>query len=361
VVAIRYAFVCIMLLVWTQAKALPVRHLILDTDSASSIQLQGACSGADGFVGSHHCNPALSGKVLGYRLVADVIAKLNEQAFNLTNRILFEKMTKEYLQDLFEENDFQSFAALLRLESIYENFSLTYVPVHAVAAFKVANPNLPEISAGAMRQSLFRVQSSAALTDKNPVFGTVRIGASVFYRDISRYEVNTDVLGVALEDENNFVKEESSSEPDMDFGMIWLPAASYLPTIGLVVRNSFGENACGHCESPTISVRHMTQTRSKVDAGYSINSRAGQFYLGLAQPFAGIMQTIDSSGHSIAIGHRLGHLQSFVSGSPMMQSFGFLFDYENYMVGIQYTNEKQENAIQLERQKDVYLYLQGSI
>src|SRR5262249_22661102 len=89
---------------------------------------------------------------------------------------------------------------------------------------------------------------------------------------------------------------------------------------------------------------------------YAVHA-VGTSILGVAVPFFGAPNpAIDALKTTIAYSFRLSKLECFLAASPLIYTFGFLFDTSVYRLGILYSDEKQDNSIQIDRQKQTYVF-----
>jgi len=83
----------------------------------------------------------------------------------------------------------------------------------------------------------------------------------------------------------------------------------------------------------------------------------GNVWVGLAGKYNGLSRSVEMATSNAMAVYRLGLLDTYVSFAPAIFSFGFMFDSNLYRVGIQYTDEKQDNRISIPRKKNSYVHL----
>lgn len=351
----RCAFISAVFSAGEVSHAAVVRNILLPTDQAFSTQMQHSCGVYILQPGPHWCNPALFPFVEDGPIKGDVAIGADHDAYETTDRLLNQPITKEFVDDLFKNNDFQAFSGLARLEAISSFISFAYIPAYAVGAYKLSNPNLPEVDAAAMKESQFRVTSGAKLLSLSSwdLYG----GAGIYLYDQTYYYIRTNALELIVRDIDALLIKERKRGVDGDVGFFLNDTTSRFPDVAVVSTNVFNSQEKEIGQEQSLSLEPNFRRKTRVHAGYSLSNNFGSYFLGGQIPFWDAFREYDRLSTSASFVYGVGRLRMFTSFSPLMSSFGFLFMSSHYHVGIQYTNEKQDNSLELRRRKNVNLFL----
>jgi hypothetical protein len=347
-------FLLCTLLIESKTYGAILRHLVLPYDSAFSLQTQGACLAAKDELDSHWCNPALFHSDTASPIKADMILSAHRDTYDTTEVLVDRPIDKPFVDSLFRNKGFRPFSGLLRIETVNRFFSLAYVPVHALGAYQLGNPSLPELSVVGVRGSNFLFTSAVELLSQSSFDLRLGFVASWFQRRV--YEVETDVLEVAVVDEKELVSEHTVRGIDLDLGLTMTSKHEYLPDFGFVIRDLFSPQSPGVEAERNIDMEPNFRSRIFYGLGYSLKSSFGSLRASAVGSAYGFGRRWDRYSSALALKYSIGRLRVFTSFSPLMRSFGFVFMHSQYHVGIQYTNDKQDNVLALRRQKNMYLY-----
>ena len=336
------------------ATAAVVRHTLLPTDSVFSVQTQHSCGTYLLQPSPHWCNPALFSFANDAPIKAELALNADQDAYDTTNRFLNEPIDKEFVDHLFKEKDFQSFSGLTRLEAMSEYLSFSYIPAYLVGVYQLTNPNLPEISAAGVRESQVRFSSGMqlALFDRWSVYGG---GTATFY-DRKLYYLHANVLQTVVQDIETLIEQDRKRGINADFGLFVKNDTGSLPSFSLVGENIFSPQSYPVGSSRALALEPNFARRIRITSGYTYNHVSGSYHLSAQMPFWDFGAEFDRLGASTAFIYGIGRLRTFLSFSPLLRSFGFAFMSQHYLVGIQYTNDKQDNSLELRRRKNVYLF-----
>jgi hypothetical protein len=329
-----------------------VKHVLLERSTPESAQMQSACATLINQT-SHFCNAGLFGPTEREGFNLDLLFKAEKKAYEVADNLLFKSLDQKYLESLFKDHDFLLYSGTARIEVLYKYFSLSYTPIHAIAALKVANPSLPELAFTGVKQSVYRLTSGYAYKDVGPLkeFG---VGASVFHYSRTIVHADTNILEIAVEPLEKIVKKKDEHGFDADVGAALKPHNAYLPDVGILVENVASEQPTN---TERLDIVPYLRRKSSIGLGYTLEHETGKYHLGLNLPFWGLYERFDRLSTSVALAYTVAYLQAFTSFSPYANSFGFLFSSLFYKVGIQYSNEKQHNVVQLKRKNNVNLFV----
>ncbi len=336
------------------APAVVVRHILLPHDSAFSVQTQHACSTYLHQPSPHWCNPALFSFANQAPIKADLALNANNDAYETTNRFLNQPIDKDFIDHLFKEKDFQSFSGLARLEAMSSYLSFSYIPAYLVGVYQLSNPNLPEVSAAGVRESQVRVTSGILLGSLGnwQVYG----GGTATLFDRKMYTIHANVLALVVQKVETLVHKNREGGLNADLGLLFKDNLDRLPAISVSAENIFATQHDRIGEDALLDLEPNFRRRLRIGSGYTFSHVTGTYHLGLHLPFWGLGSSFDRYGASVALVHGIGRLRNFVSFSPFMTAFGFVFMSPHYHIGIQYTNDKQDNSLELRRKNNVYLF-----
>lgn len=348
-------YVGLVALISERTSAAIVRHALLPHDSVFSVQTQRACGTYLLQPSPHWCNPALFPFSTEAAIKSDTALSADQDAYDTTTKFLNENIDKTFIDSLFKEQDFQSFSGLLRLEATSAYLSFSYIPVYAVGAYKLSNPNLPEVSGTALRQSEFRLTSGWKLFEGDDweVYG----GVGFDFYDRKIYYINASALDLIVRDVNSLIETTNSKGVNTDLGFYMRRNHSWLPAFSLVADDTFTPQARDLGEDRPLTLVPNYNRVVRAGAGYTYTHSSGSYYLGVQVPYWDAFKKIDRLGASAAVIYGIGRLRTFASYSPLMSAFGFLFMSSHYQVGIEYTSDKQDNSLELKRRKNVYLFV----
>jgi hypothetical protein len=334
-----------------------LRHTIREGDSAESIQTQRVCYSHTKADGLQYCLPSRHFVGSPGRLGADALIKANEDAVEISSRILNRDLDAPFLEKLFREDNFQTISGAARIDAVYDATSLTYTPLHGIGAFKISNPSLPEIFAAAMKQSVVRLTHNFLFAEwAGDDYGIFFLSPSLYWYDRTYAFLETDLVAVAVQKPSDLVDQRNSKRLDGDISFSFLSKNPFLPSLGLSVFNVASDPACESCGRRFFDLEASFERSFLVSSSLRIPHPFGTSNIGLALPIRGASPKIDKDGAAIAWRYWLSRLGAFVSYGSMSHTFGFLFGPENYQIGIQYTDEKQDTSIQRERKKHTYVF-----
>lgn len=344
----------VVIFVPRSTEAAIVRHTLTPTDSVFSVQSQQTCSTYLLQPNPHWCNPALFSFSKKSAIKADIAINADQDAYDTTNRLINQPITKEFLELLFKTKDFQSFSALIRLEALSPLLSFSFTPAYLVGAYRLSNPNLPELSVAAARESQIRVTSGTLVQDWKD--WKLHAGASLYFYDRKTYYVNANALELVVKDINTLVEAKQQKGVNSDVGIFLENMENSLPNFSIVGENIISPQLQSLHTNRNLDLEPLFRRRVRVGVGQTMTHDTGSYYLGLQTPFLDFFREFDRYETSVGLTYGIGRLRGFTSLSPLMYSFGFSFMSDYYDVGIQYTSNKQDNSLELRRSKNVYLF-----
>ena len=287
----------------------------------------------------------------------DGLVKANEVAAGIVNRLLNRDIDKLFLERLFSEDNFQSFSGAVRIEAVYGAGSLTYTPLHFIGAFKVSNPSLPEVHVAGLKQSVARLSHNLWFQDwAGSKLGTFLISPSVYHYDRVLGSLDTDLITTSTQRISDQIKTQTKKGVDVDVAFAFLSKKLFVPTLSLTVFNVAGDPSCKDCDQRFFDVQAPIRRSVLASASVRIPHPLGVSNVGVSLPYGGASLALDQNGAALAYRYWLSRLGAFASYGAMLHSFGFLFGGESYQIGIQYTDERQDQQIQQERKKQTYVF-----
>jgi hypothetical protein len=338
-------------------EAAVIRHLLGSTDSSIDFMSLHSCGAYLYQPSPHWCQPALLDLSKEGPLKADAGLSADKDAFDFVDQLLNQPVTKEFLESLFRNNSFQSFSGFGRIEALGQNYSVSFLPVYVAGGYRLSNPTLPELNATGVKSTELRVTAGHELLVSHGY--RVLGGISPFYFDSKYFDINVLALDLAVKKAEDLVQEDHVSGVDLDAGLAIVPetlkSETLQPALSFEVSNACHSSQFKEEDaSGELSLRPMTQRRYHATTGGQYRNSWGHYYLGVSALTWG--EQIDPYGQSLSLIYGIGRLRSLVSYSQLLTSFGFLFMAENHQIGIQYTSEKQINAIEIRRHKNVNLF-----
>lgn len=287
-----------------------------------------------------------------------LMTKTNDEAFEIFNRFLRDDIDQEFIDELFREDNFHNFTALGRVTAIYNAISLSFLPLHYSGAFKLINPSLPELHFGGYQNQEFRLSYNFIHRKFTPAYGFM---AAPYIATHKRRVVtlDTDILTTSVLGIKDTTKKHKSTGQTGGISLSLLAKNQKIPTLQIKLDSLGSKRACQEdkCPEPLIDAEQNLLESSSAGLAYMIRHPLGMSSFSINIPFQGIFQDQRQDEVSMTAVYHLSHLASVLSFSPLKSSFGFMFYGELYSVGIQHTNEKQDNEIQIKRQKHSYVFI----
>jgi hypothetical protein len=337
-------------------------HMHGDGETFAKFQLQQSCQIIATGVDAHWCNPANLSQNTARVGQAEFGVRADEEGLGVANKTATRKPSKADIENLFRKKNFSAVSGYGRVETILGKFSVSYTPIHLVAAYRVYNPALPEIALLSMEQSVIRADVGSRLRDFD-VWGqqfTIDVGSSIYWFDRSVLRVEDQLINISINQDPKIGSREKYSGVDADAGIIIRNNHVWLPEIGLRIDRLLNTDAKQYSLSK-IDLTQLLTRRSLASVGKVFDLHLGSIGVESSMFFRDAFQAVDIYQTSLGLQYSLGSLRAFISASPMMESFGFAFQGPFYLLGIQYTDEKQANELQVKRQRMTYVYAKVQI
>jgi hypothetical protein len=332
--------------------ATPVRHTIDRHESIYSTQTLGVCVSMVA-TSDHNCNPAMIELVPQRGFNMEINLKAEEKGYETTRDLLYEQFDKSDVEKLFAEQDFMSYSGNARLEAAYSKVVFSYIPAHAILATKISNPSLPELSVSAMKQSVLGLKAARKFQLLLPWSKQIVIGIDAYRYDRELTFVDANIVEFSVSSADELAGKEREIDSDWDAGFVIPSDDTLVPSIGLVGRNLAHS---GPDKERPLGITYRLRRSISAGASWLYVTDTGEYSIGVSSIYRGETLRMDRDESAVAFSYRIGGLQSFVAMSPISRGFGFMFIHTVYIVGIKYSNEKQENPLQLQRKNHVYLF-----
>lgn len=355
VIILKTIFILLTTTLSTSAFSAPLKHAILDSDSAVSFQTQHVCHSIAQQDQNLACIPATYLEEPNGKIGVNTMVKANEKAYHIVSRFTDHDVSKEFVESLFEEDNFQSASGTLKAEAIYSSTAITYTPLHVAGALKVSNPSLPQVTVAGFSQSIFRVtQNFLGNPDFISNWGAIFFTFSPFYYSRTSVYLDTDLYSLSVLKVKDLIEKEKKNGVDGDAGFAIIPAKPWVPGISLRVNNvSTNPNSTSDNK---ITLDNINGRSSEISISSSVNHKIGKSLFGSSMQFRDVYGKYDKDALAVSYTFQLTHLGTFLSASQDMTSFGFIFHSKAYLLGIQYTNETQDEDLTIRQQKQAYVY-----
>ena len=332
-----------------------INHNIRANDTNLSLLSQRVCHGLEQTTNRLLCIPdrkIIAGKG-GFD--TDILFKVNQQALETFAQLINQDYDQKLITRLFESNDFETASGLASLKVSWKNISLAYIPVHFMGAYKLINPTLPELYVGVISQSLLDFSYRSILFLSRD-YGELLMVTSLQSFSREYISASSDLITNSISKFKERVRREEYNGIQGDLGISWLSKIKWLPTTTLQLRQIGKSTSCRTCEHRQIEYDQSLEPVQSLHFSWSMNHNLGRSFFGSRLPFRDNLQTYDALDSSFTLGYKLNHLVMMSSFSPLMWSFGFIFEPGSYQLGIQYSDEKQDNQLELARQRQTYVY-----
>ncbi len=347
----------ISLLMISGAFGADVRHLINDQDSIDGIQSQRICQNFSVTDGRGVCLGTAATPSIGGSLQADGSFKANERGYQIVSDFLDRRIDRDGLDKIFRDDSFQSASAILRIRANYGIHTLDFVPHHVMGAAKLTNPSLPEINIAAIRQSVYRYTLSDYSELPLPKTKIFYFG-SLAYSQRQQLFTSLDLLTAAVTPLIDELKIENKNLLTGDVGSTaqFELTKNHAIDFGVAAYNLGIHYPCAACELRAVDIERNQLLYTAIRGGYHMDLSFGRFFFGVVLPFGGYLSEYRELETAAGMLYEIGTLRSYFSFSPAMRSFGFAFKSDLFLLGIQYTDEKQDNSLQLKRERHTYVH-----
>ncbi len=335
--------------------AVELRHVIASGDNADSWQSQRHCYKVYGDGNRLLCLPTTTYKVATGQIGFEGSFNSNEDAFITASRISDRSIDREFLDGLFEKNNFLTFSGITRFSAIYGETTFALVPYYFAAGFKISNPSLPEVNFAAISSShLFLSHNFISNISKTYQIVTMP-GLTVGSKEAKTGDF--DVLELAAKKSEDVIISEKWVERAGSLAVSILSKKPFLPTLSLRVNQITSSDPCKACRIGGVTIAEEIAPHASASLGGFAPVGFGLLWLGVTGKYSGLAKKFNDKASAFSAIYKIGFLDSHFSIAPSIVSFGFMFDANLYRIGIQYSDEKQSNELQIARKKHSYVHL----
>jgi hypothetical protein len=317
--------------------AFPVLHFIKPESNFSQITTLDACttySSTQDLVG---CNPALFPfqKDQGVRIGLSTIT--DGESVEVGQKLLFDPITKDFLQKLFTQRSFNSWGANSFIELRTPKFFLAYDPLTVNADVFVFNPSSPEVAMSLVKSNRLQVTSGLKVIENNAL--TASLGAKVYYYRSEVFQDSFFLSDLAGQDVKELIKFKNKSGVAGDVGSYFKFRNVWIPKISFLIKNL--NSQFKNREKDIISENQMRpllvyETYSRIGLGYDFKTRYGAFNTEINLPFREIYQDLFNEYISASLGFSLSRFSTSVAFSKYQQVLGFNLGSKIASIGIFY-------------------------
>ena len=337
------------------AIAQPLRHVISSQETATSWQSQRQCYSLLEKKDGLYCLPVNNFRVATGQIDFESSLNSNEDAFKVISRFSSKSIDQEFLTDLFRENSFQSVSGVVRFGAIYGETSFSLVPYHFAGAYRISNPSLPDVSYAAVTSSHLSLAHNFTSSASSTYSFLAAPGLSYSQKKAQTADFN--LLDLTVTNRTSILKEETWNAPSASLAAGVIAKRSLYPSLTLRVNNVSLGKSCAFCRQGKIAIPDEIAPYGIATIGTYKDLAFGNLWLGLAGKYSGLTKKFDPTVSNFLAVYKLGGLDAFATFAPAIFGFGFMFDSNLYRIGIQYTDEKQNNALFIPRRKNSYVHL----
>ncbi|SMF65087.1 hypothetical protein [Pseudobacteriovorax antillogorgiicola] len=333
-----------------------VRHTIQVDDSITSILSQGNCGYID--LNREACLPGTFFPNRQFFMGFDIFIRAKEQAITDAYQLVTNDIDGEYVSKIFKDRSYDDGSALVRLAGQYDRFTISYSPYQLLGSYKMDNPAYPEVSLAGLKQSELRVSYRDQLAMSDEI--TIHTYVSLYRFNRKFYSLESSLPLLLLDDE---VELNSRRKVGFngDVGLNLAHKSTWLPHIGVLIKNLASERHCWKCDQNLLDIESNFKQVIDISLSKFIATPYGRFMAATHLPVQGydFNQSRYDWSHSLA--YVTPNLQAFLSSSALKSSLGLILSTNNYRLGIQFSNEKQANRLQIERQQRSNVFLSYQI
>jgi hypothetical protein len=344
-----------------------VSHVLKPYTQFETTALSNACLNLKNSKEVIGCNPALFSTLDNYQAFNVFIhGKSDNTGVRNAKKYLFEDISKEDLEKLFTQDNFNSFTMNSGFIFYTKYFVLKYTPYYLVADVLVNNPSFPIISLLLIDRSFLALSSSITLLgEQNSTDYFLSLGVEASYYS-EKYLNNVfsaaDLTGSNLDEKLKFSKENRGLATlglYSDWQKFW-----FIPSISAVIRNIGETREVDQNKINSVSrieISRIIEESSELGLGYNFNTYLGNFYLGSVLPFKGIYSETDFVYASLGIRHTLGMFSTYLSFSQHFDSISFKSSSKNTSLALVFAREQEIFEFNKTKEKAVYFNMEIEI
>lgn len=330
----------LLLLISLNCMAIPVLHNFKPHFNFTQIVSQDTCSTYSKRRDSVGCNPALFHENSKEGLTFFVGSKSDGESVDTGKKLLFESIKKEFLTELFEQRNFNSWGAGSYLEFNTPYFYLSFDPIQVNADIFVFNPAFPEVSMSLNQVKRLSLTSGTRLQSISSKNHTFDFGATVFYFEQKYYQDSFSLFELTNSSADELVQFKTEKSIAADISVLYRSNYQVIPNIGLMIKNLNSHYTIK--EEDIISEKILQplliyEQYSKINIGYDFYFKFGSLNLETTIPFNKVYEELLNEYIASSLSYSLGGFSTTVSHSKYIDSFGFKFESNSSGIGIYYS------------------------
>lgn len=374
----RRCILSLLLVLLTIANRAPVwgyetNHIVKPNANFETTASNGACLTYSDSKLAINCNPAIFPMHKTEAFNALLIGKAEGPSVSTARTLIFEDVTKEFLENLFKRNNFTSWSMDSNLTFYTPYFVLAYSPYYILTDILIFNPAFPQISLLLVQRNTLRITSGEKV---NSLFKlktndiTLSVGSTLSLYNEKYLNKSFGLLDLAVNGTKDILRFEKRKGIELDLGLLLKNETKYLPNIGLVFKNLGINNNWNSGDSNTTSnlnasskliVKDQFETTTHLGLGYNWITKMGLIDLGLNLPFKNIFSGYLSETASMSFKYSMGFFSFYASASKYADTLGLLFASSSSSIGILYSYEKEIRNYNINRDDAIYLSLSFTI
>lgn len=331
------------LIISLNAYAMPILHLFKPHANFTQVVSQDTCAFFTKRKDSVGCNPALFYKNATEGLKFFIGAKSDGDSIDTGQKLIFENIKKEFLEELFEDKNFNSFGGGAFLEFNTPYFYLNYDPLYVTADVFVFNPAYPEISMSLHNSKRLGLTSGTRISFLSNTENSLDIGGSLFYYEDNYYEDSFSLFQLTNQSADELINFKRNNSIASDIGLTYTNTYQFLPNISILIKNLFSHYKLD--EDRLTSEKYLQpiltyENYSRFNLGYDFSFDYGSINTEVSLPFSKVFENYYSEYSSLALGYSLGTFSTTASVSKYITNFGFKFESSSSSIGIYYSKIK---------------------
>jgi hypothetical protein len=221
-----------------------------------------------------------------------------------------------------------------------------------IGGFKISNPSFPSVHVALRHEQRLTLSWSRDLNLSGEHQLIYHFGLSYFDRKAIGADFDLALLSVM--DFKDIATEKSEKGYAAMAMITYRSPRWFMPTVTLALEDLFvpkpEENQF------LIDLDPYFQPRGYLSLVYEAPVGLGAGYFGVVIPFTEQWSQDKGPQTAVTVAYALRNLQSYASFSSAKTAVGFLFAYDLFSVGIQYTQEKQDNSIKIDREPQTNVF-----
>lgn len=340
-----------------------VRHLIGPDASATQLLTGGICRHIALWDGRWTCTLRPSGGIEGSRVEVESIGTFDERSYDDYQRIEAGK-SRGVLRDLFERRNFRTASANLSVNAFFGSSQLTLTPGRLAMAYLINNPVLPEVHYAADLDTVvsylqfFRVNTGQIIEDAPA--SRLLVGVQPMFIAGKRGVMDADISDALVGRIKPRVTRGNRS--DGNVFLRWIPGSTWLTGVSLQARNIIGVEGCRGCATDGLDIDQSSRRSVSMSFDTAWRFPVGSLIAGMGLRSADALDPGMVIAQPIAMAvYKLSNIALMASTDQTFARAGFLYEGSIFKSGLFYSDEKQVDALRVERRTETYLVVGFSL